>query len=198
MRSTCKALGKKHGFGLSMEPYDMMPCADMSVGAVADVPMCEFWLYGFNTTYSVIEASSIGHTCGRPIVAAESFTSTDAERWQAYPGSMKVLGDWAFSSGVNRFVFHRCQHQPWLDRRPGMTMGPYGVHWDRTQTWWDMAGAYHEYVARCSIHAAAGVASGGCLFSGAGRLPASVPTARFGHARRSAGAVGVQLRRLCA
>ncbi len=143
-----QALGKKHGFGLSMEPYDMMPCADMSVGAVADVPMCEFWLYGFNTTYSVIEASSIGHTCGRPIVAAESFTSTDAERWQAYPGSMKVLGDWAFSSGVNRFVFHRCQHQPWLDRQPGMTMGPYGVHWDRTQTWWDMAGAYHEYVAR--------------------------------------------------
>ena len=87
-----KALGRRHGFGLSIEPYDMMPCADMSIGAVADVPMCEFWLYGFNTTYSVIEAASIGHTCGRPIVAAESFTSGDAERWQAYPGSMKALG----------------------------------------------------------------------------------------------------------
>ena len=51
-----KALGHQHGFGLSIEPYDMMPCADMSIGAVADVPMCEFWLYGFDTTYSVIEA----------------------------------------------------------------------------------------------------------------------------------------------
>ena len=30
-----------------------------------------------------------------------------------------------------------------------MTMGPYGVYWDRTQTWWGMAGAYHTYLARC-------------------------------------------------
>jgi len=146
-----KALGHQHGLGLSMEPYDMMPCADLSIGAVVDVPMCEFWLYGFDTTYSVIEAASIGHTCGRKVVAAESFTSGDAERWQAYPGAMKVLGDWALSSGVNRIVFHRYQHQPWLDRKPGMTMGPYGVHWERTQTWWDMVGAYHEYLARCQF-----------------------------------------------
>ncbi len=146
-----KALGRRHGFGLSIEPYDMMPCADMSVGAVADVPMCEFWLYGFDTTYSVIEAASVAHTCGRRIVAAEAFTSGDTERWQAYPGSMKALGDWAFSSGVNRIVFHRYQHQPQLDRRPGMTMGPYGVHWERTQTFWDMVGAYHSYLARCQF-----------------------------------------------
>ncbi|MGD0901154.1 MAG: glycosyl hydrolase, partial [Thermoguttaceae bacterium] len=146
-----KALGHQHGLGLSMEPYDMMPCADMSIGAVADVPMCEFWLYGFDTAFSVIEAASIGHTCGRPVIAAESFTSGDAERWQAYPGTMKVLGDWALSAGVNRMVFHRYQHQPSLDRKPGMTMGPYGVHWERTQTWWDMVGAYHEYLARCQF-----------------------------------------------
>ena len=145
------ALGHQHGLGLSMEPYDMMPCADLSIGAAADVPMCEFWLYGFNTTFSVIEAASIGHTCGRPVVAAESFTSGDAERWQAYPGAMKTLGDWAFSAGVNRIVVHRYQHQPWLDRKPGMTMGPYGVHWERTQTWWDMVGAYHAYLARCQF-----------------------------------------------
>ncbi|HOX57617.1 MAG TPA: glycosyl hydrolase [Candidatus Paceibacterota bacterium] len=146
-----KELGRRHGFGLSIEPYDMMPCSDMSFGAVADVPMCEFWLHGFDTTYSVIEAASVAHTCGKQIVAAEAFTSDDTERWQAYPGAMKILGDWAFSSGVNRIVFHRYQHQPQLDARPGMTMGPYGVHWERTQTWWDMAGAYHEYLARCQF-----------------------------------------------
>ncbi len=146
-----RELGHKHGFGLSIEPYDMMPCADMSFGAAADVPMCEFWLYGFDTAFSVIEASSIGHTCGKPIVAAESFTSGDAERWQAYPGSMKALGDWALCSGVNRFVFHRYQHQPVLDRAPGMTMGPYGIHWERTQTFWDMVPAYHAYLARCQF-----------------------------------------------
>ena len=144
-----KELGRKHGLGLSIEPYDMNPCADLSLGGVADVPMCEFWLYGFDTAYSVIEAASIAHTRGKRIVAAESFTSSDAERWQAYPGSMKGLGDWAFCAGVNRVVFHRYQHQPSLERRPGMTMGPYGVHWERTQTWWPMADAYHTYLARC-------------------------------------------------
>jgi hypothetical protein len=30
-----------------------------------------------------------------------------------------------------------------------MTMGPYGVHWERTQTWWDMVPAFHRYLARC-------------------------------------------------
>ena len=144
-------LGHQHGFGLSIEPYDMNPCADLSLGSVADVPMGEFWLYGFKTFFSVIEAASIAHTCGRPVVAAESFTSDDSERWQAYPGSMKTLGDWAFSMGVNRIVFHRSQHQPQLDHRPGMTMGPYGVHWERTQTWWDLVPAYHTYLARCQF-----------------------------------------------
>jgi NAD-dependent dihydropyrimidine dehydrogenase PreA subunit len=113
--------------------------------------MCEFWLRGFNTSFSVIESTSIAHTLGRPIVAAEAFTSDDSERWQEYPGSMKPLGDWAFCAGVNRIVFHRYHHQPWLDRRPGMTMGPYGVHWERTQTWWELVPAYHEYLARCQF-----------------------------------------------
>jgi hypothetical protein len=146
-----KELGRRHGFGLSIEPYDMTPCADMSLGTVADVPMGEFWLYGFNTFHSVIEAVSLAHTCGRSVVGAEAFTSSDAERWQAHPGSMKALGDWALAAGINRFVFHRYQHQPWADLRPGMTMGPYGVHWERTQTWWDMAHAYHTYLARCQF-----------------------------------------------
>ena len=65
-----KMLGRRHGFGLSIEPYDMNPCADLSLGAVADVPMCEFWLYGFNTFFTVFEAASIAHTVGRPVVAA--------------------------------------------------------------------------------------------------------------------------------
>jgi hypothetical protein len=146
-----KDLGRRDGFTLSIEPYDMTPCADMSLGSLADVPMGEFWLYGFNTSYSVIEASSIAHTCGRQEIAAEAFTSSGEEKWQAYPGSMKALGDWAFCSGVNRFVFHRYQHQPWLHIVPGMTMGPYGVHWERTQTWWDMAPAYHLYLSRCQF-----------------------------------------------
>lgn len=143
-----KELGRRQGFRLSIEPYDMTPCADMTLGTAADVPMGEFWLYGFNTAHSVIEAAGIAHTGGKRIVAAEAFTSSDAEAWRAHPASMKALGDWAFTAGVNRIVFHRYQNQAGLEARPGMTMGPYGVHWERTQTWWNLVPAYHAYLAR--------------------------------------------------
>jgi hypothetical protein len=146
-----KTLAHRHGFGLSIEPYDMNPCSDLSLGGVADVPMCEFWAqgYGFNTAFSCIEAVSIAHTLGRPLVAAESFTSDSKEAWRLHPGIMKPQADWAFCMGINRLVVHRYAHQPWLDRAPGMTMGPYGVHYERTQTWWAMVGPWHQYVARC-------------------------------------------------
>ena len=143
-----KELGRRHGLKLSIEPYDLNPAGDLALGGVADVPMCEFWSSVFDTSYSVFEAVSIAHTQGRPIVGAESFTG-DCDGWQKHPGTLKAQGDWALCAGINRFVFHRYQHQPWLDRWPGMTMGSIGVHWERTQTWWAMASAYHTYLARC-------------------------------------------------
>jgi (4-O-methyl)-D-glucuronate---lignin esterase len=145
-----KKLAHQHGFGLSIEPYDMNPTADLDLGGIADVPMCEFWSdgFGFNTAYSCFEATSIAHTLGRPVVAAESFTAFDTEAWKLYPGAIKNQGDWAFCTGINRFVYHTFTHKP-NGQRPGMTMGPYGVHWDRGQTWWPMVSAYHNYVTCC-------------------------------------------------
>lgn len=146
-----KELGARHGLDFSLEPYDLNPCADLTLGGVADVPQCEFWSKGFGppTEFSCFEAVSIGHTMGRPIIAAEAFTSSKDEKWQQYPGVMKAQTDWALCTGINRFDFHRYQHQPWPDRFPGMTMGHYGVSWERTQTWWDMVQAYHGYLSRC-------------------------------------------------
>jgi len=146
-----KTLGHRHGFELSIEPYDMNPCADLDLGAVADVPMCEFWGagFGFDSSFSCIESTSIAHTMGRSIVSAEAFTGQDL--WQQYPWSMKNQGDWAFCMGINRFVYHTFAHKPLGDEhRPGMTMGPYGVHWDRGQTWWPLVKDYHSYITRCS------------------------------------------------
>jgi len=147
-----KKYSHRHGMTLSIEPYDMNPTADLELGAVADIPMCEFWSkgYGYNSSFSCIEATSIAHVNGIPLVPAESFTAGDEEGWKQYPGSMKNQGDWAFATGINRLVYHTFQHQA-LDSslKPGMTMGPYGVHWNRSQTWWPMVGAYHSYIARC-------------------------------------------------
>ena len=144
-----KKYAHKNGLSLSIEPYDMNPAGDLDLGAVADVPMAEFWNNWGQPSYSVFESSSIGHVMGKPIVAAESFTTVGGI--DVYPWSLKNQGDWAFCVGVNRFVFHTFAHQTLGDGyKPGMTFGPYGVHWHRNQTWWPMVSAYHRYLTRCS------------------------------------------------
>ncbi len=160
-------LGKRSGFRLSIEPYDMNPSADLDLGGVADVPMCEFWSdgFGFNSTFGCFESTSIAHVAGLPVVAAESFTADSPEAWKKYPGNVKNQGDWAFCVGINRFFYHTFAHKPLPDKyRPGMTMGPYGVHWDRGQTWWPMAEAYHKYITRCQFVLSQGKAVADILY----------------------------------
>jgi hypothetical protein len=148
---------RQYGLVLALEPYDLNPSADLDLGATADVPMAEFWSrtypYFPPTDFSLAEATSVGHTQGRKVIGAESFTALIEERGHQHPASVKAEGDWAFCQGINKFVIHRYQAQPWLDRFPGMTMGTdggFGVHWERTQTWWDFVPAYHAYISRCS------------------------------------------------
>jgi hypothetical protein len=141
-------LAQAHGLRFTIEAYGG-PCDDLPYGGQADEPMCEFWMGGgaFETCKGMASAA---HIYGKPIVGAEAFTAADQERWRDHPGSIKGLGDRAFCDGVNRFVFHRYALQPWTeDRRPGMTMGPWGLHYERTQTWWEQSRPWHEYLARC-------------------------------------------------
>jgi len=141
----------QHGLRLSIEAYDGNPCDDLSYAGRADEPMAEFWSWGVNTAYSCTEMSSAAHVYGKPILGAEAFTATDGEKWQLHPAAIKTLGDWAFCEGINRFVFHRYALQPWQDRPPGMSMGPWGLHYERTETWWEDSAAWHEYLARCQF-----------------------------------------------
>lgn len=147
-----KKYAKKNGLNLSIEPYDMNPTSDLELGSLADVPMAEFWSdgYGLNSIYSVFEATSIGHIEGRPVVQAEAFTAAEQESWKQYPGAMKNQTDWALANGINKFVIHTYQNQFLPDSlKPGATMGIYGVHWDRSETWWPMVNGYHDYLTRC-------------------------------------------------
>jgi hypothetical protein len=147
-----RAYAHKHGLQLSIEPYDMNPTSDLELGSIADVPMGEFWSKGFdfNSSFSCVEAASVGHVDGARIIGSEAFTANEDEGWKQYPGSMKSQGDWAFATGINKFYFHTFQHQSLADSlKPGMTMGPYGVEWNRNQTFWPMVGAYHKYITRC-------------------------------------------------
>ncbi len=140
------------------EPYGNGPFDELSSGGMADVPMCEFWARsGGDLTNSKL-ASSVAHTYGRQYVGAESFTATDVNgRWQNDPWDLKALGDLMWTGGVNRFIFHCYAHQPWLDKVPGMTMGPWGFHFGRTSTWWNQSPAWHEYLTRSQALLQAGL-----------------------------------------
>ena len=146
---TFRELARKNGLRLTIEAYGE-PADDMAYAGQCDEPMGEFWAWKkFSAAASCTEMASAAHTYGKPIVGAEAFTSNKEEKWQGHPANVKDLGDWAFCEGINRFVFHRYAAQPWTNVAPGMAMGPWGLHYERTQTWWEQSKAWHEYLARC-------------------------------------------------
>ena len=143
-------LCKQHGLLSSIEPYTG-PFESLQCGAPADIVMGEFWS-GSQGHRSVKIASSVAHIYGKKIVGAESFTAQPGSgRWQNDPYSLKALGDLMYSWGLNRYIFHRYAMQPWTNRWPGMTMGQWGFHFERTVTWWEQGKAWIDYVTRCQF-----------------------------------------------
>ena len=144
-----KELCHQRGLKFSVEPYGDGPFDELQVGAMADIPMGEFWVNGAASETIKIAASS-AHSTGRSIVGAESFTASEWEgRWLVEPYGVKTLGDRMFTQGLNRCIFHRYAHQPWTNLAPGMTMGPWGTHLERTITWWEQSKAWMTYLSRC-------------------------------------------------
>ncbi|MEI6647150.1 MAG: glycosyl hydrolase [bacterium] len=145
-----RRLANEQGLRLSIEAYDTPPTDDMKYAGQADEPMAEFWSWAkFNAFYSCIEMASSAHTYGKKILGAEAFTASSTENWRGHPAALKDLGDWAFCEGINRFVVSLFAAQPWTNVAPGMAMGPWGMHYERTQTWWEQSKPWHEYLARC-------------------------------------------------
>ena len=141
-------LCRQHGLQNAVEPYTG-PFESMQSGATADVVMGEFWS-GSSGHPSVKLAASIAHVYGKSIVAAESFTATpEPGRWQNDPYSLKTLGDLMYCQGLNRYVFHRYAMQPWTNTWPGMTMGQWGFHFERTVTWWNQGKPWIDYISHC-------------------------------------------------
>lgn len=147
---TFAALARKAGMKFAAEAYGNGGFDDVEAAGRADVPMGEFGAHGQGPIESVKLAASAGHVYGKPVIAAESFTTGDArDGWSLDPYSVKAVGDRMFCQGVNRCVFHTYAHQPWRALVPGMTMGRFGMQLGRTLTWWKDAAAWIKYLTRC-------------------------------------------------
>jgi hypothetical protein len=147
-----REVASRHGLRLSIEGYAGQPASDVLYGGQAVEPMGECWSWPrFGERGTVTEMTSAGHVYGRKIIGQETFTAGADEKWLGHPAVVKDIGDWTFCEGINRFVFHRYAMQPWTNPHygPGISMGPWGLHYERTQTWWNLSKTWHDYVARC-------------------------------------------------
>jgi hypothetical protein len=142
-------LCRRDGIKCYIEPYGFGPLNDLDVGGKADINMGEFWM---NREMKMVQSAvSASHIYGKNVVSAESFTTEPGINWKGHPGMAKISGDKAWALGINEFMFHRYAHQANTNVKPGMTMNRWGFHFDRTQTWWENAGAsWFKYIARGS------------------------------------------------
>jgi hypothetical protein len=138
------------GMEFMVEGYGPGPFDELQVSGRAQFPMTEFWTRTpWTDNRSVKMVSSAAHVYGKSIVAAEAFTGeAETSRWSDYPYAMKALGDLMFSQGVNRLYFHRYAMQPNPKAAPGMTMGPWGINLDASNTWFKSARPWLDTLSR--------------------------------------------------
>lgn len=116
-----------------------------------DLPMGEFWLNSptHDKPNDMLDAISGAHIYGKNIIQAEGFTEVRGT-WDEHPGMLKTLLDRNYALGINRLFYHVYVHNPWLERKPGMTLEGIGLFFQRDQTWWDKgAKAFSDYATRC-------------------------------------------------
>ena len=128
----------------------------MEVKKFSEFPMAAMWTqtpgvnniqYDYNADDR--ESASVAHIYGQNIAAAESMTAAAAP-WAWSPATLKPTADQEFLNGINRFFIHESAHQPLIDKKPGLTLGPFGQWFNRNETWADEAGPWVTYLARNS------------------------------------------------
>jgi hypothetical protein len=128
----------------------------MDVKRKADIPMSAMWTPGslagggdeeVRSEADIREAASVAHIYGQNLVAAESMTSIqNAFSW--HPEKLKRTADLEMASGLNRFVVHTSVHQPLDDKKPGISLGPFGQYFTRQETWAEQAKPWMDYLGR--------------------------------------------------
>ena len=143
-------------YGESHESGRAFVADGMEVKKFNEVPMSAMWTqtpgvnheeYGYNADDR--ESASVAHIYGQNLAAAESMTAAAAP-WAWSPATLKPTADQEFLNGINRIVVHESAHQPLVNRKPGLTLGPFGQWFNRNDTWADEAGPWVDYLGRTS------------------------------------------------
>ena len=144
---------KAHQYGVQLSAESVAPTMvsdGMQHYKYVDAPMGEFWLNSptHDKPNDMLDAISGAHIYGKDIVQAEGFTEVRGV-WDETPASLKPLLDRQFALGMNRLFFHVFAHNPWTDKKPGITLDGIGLFFQRDQTWFPEAKGLVDYVTRC-------------------------------------------------
>ena len=117
-----------------------------------DYPGGEFWFRSptHDKPNDMLDAISGGHIYGKSIIQAEALTQLRMD-WDEHPGKFKTIVDRNYALGINRFFYHVFVHNPWLDRKPGMTLDGVGSYFQRDQTWWKPGKSWVDYCQRVQL-----------------------------------------------
>ena len=155
LEATLHEWGMRH-YGESHESGRAFVADGMEVKKFNEVPMSAMWTqtpgvnkeqYNYNADDR--ESASVAHIYGQNLAAAESLTAAAAP-WAWSPATLKPTADQELLNGINRFVIHESAHQPLVDKKPGLTLGPFGQWFNRNETWAEEAGPWVNYLARSS------------------------------------------------
>lgn len=155
---TLRSLADEKGLRFSAEcTAPTMPGDGMRHFAFVDRPMGEFWLDSptHDKPTDMLDAIHGARRFAKRVVQAEAFTQLRIG-WDETPATLKRLGDRHFALGANRFVIHVWTHNPWLDRKPGQTLGGVGLYFQRDQPWVEAASGWTDYLSRCQAVLQAG------------------------------------------
>lgn len=116
----------------------------------ADHPMGEYWLNSptHDKPNDMLDAISGAHIYGKNIVQAEGFTEVRGV-WNETPAMLKPMLDRNLALGMNKLFFHVSAHNPWMDRKPGMTLDGIGLFFQRDNTWYPEARGLVDYINQC-------------------------------------------------
>ena len=122
--------------------------------AAADMPETEFFLKDKDILFAKF-ASSAAHVFQRKYITSETGTWLE-EHFQERPGSMKVLIDALFLSGVNRIFYHGNCYSPENAPWPGWLFYA-STEMNPRNTLWSTFGQINKYAARTQAFLQSGV-----------------------------------------
>lgn len=147
---------EKHGLGIHPEaggPHYTPIDAQRALG-FCTIPTSEFWAEA--ATHRVTDASrffikqpaSAAHTYGKPLVAAEGFTSVGPQWQETLWDNLKPGFDMACTEGLNRLIWHAFVCSPASMGVPGQQYFA-GTHLNPNVTWWEKSQPFFTYLNRC-------------------------------------------------